>query len=75
MTWSVATPIWVAPVGQHAHHREDDATGGADLLPVVGRARRLSEVMTEQLIGAVDQMDLHRVSLAAPLDVDPPALT
>ena len=64
MTWSVATPTWVAPLGQHAHHGQHDAAGGADLLPVVGGTGRLSEELAEQLVGPVHEVDLHGRSLA-----------
>ena len=59
MTWSVATPTCVAPCSSIAEHRADHAAHRGDLDPVGVDVRRHAEVVAEQLVGAVDEVDLE----------------
>ena len=59
MTWSLATPTWVAPSARSCSVEREHADGGG-VRPGVGLACRAAEVLAEQLVGAVDEVDLHR---------------
>ncbi len=45
--------------GDERHETPEKADGGADLPAVWALSRRRAEVVAKELIGAVDQMDLH----------------
>ena len=46
-------------VGQHLEDRAQDATRRGDLHASLVAMRRCAEEVAEQLVGAVDQVDLH----------------
>jgi hypothetical protein len=46
-------------VGHHAEDRHDHATGGPYLAPVISLTRRLAVEVSEELVRAVDEMDIH----------------
>ncbi len=52
-------------VCQHAQHRGDHATGCSYLAPVVAVPRGLTEEVSEELVRAVHEMDIHEPSLPA----------
>ena len=57
MTWSLATPTWVAPSSSSASVDRSTPIVAAYGPRVV--AHHPPEVLAEQLVGAVDEMDLH----------------
>jgi hypothetical protein len=59
ITWSVATATWVAPSSNMESTEPGHAAGGGHLPTVGGHVRRQGEVVAEQLVGAVDQVDVH----------------
>ena len=69
-TWSVATPTCVAPCSSMPSTEPTHPAHRRDLDPVGVDVRRHAEVVAEQLVGAVDEMDLecrlvdHAASLA-----------
>ena len=52
-------------LGQERGHRRDHTAGGRHLRAVGGHAGRPAEELAEELVGAVDQIDLHGASLPA----------
>ena len=60
MTWSVATPTWVAPCSSITSIEPSTPRTAATSIPSWSSVRRHREVVAEQLVGPVDQVDLHR---------------
>ena len=58
MTWSLATPTWVAPSSNSASVDREHADRRRVLPRVV--AHHPPEVLAEQLVGAVDQVNTHQ---------------
>ena len=56
MTWSVATPMWVTPLESMPATDQTTATRRPHLLALARCARRPSEELAEQLVGAVDKV-------------------
>ena len=66
-TWSKAHATCVTPGVETSIERlRSRPDGGADLVAVRRLARRRAEVVAEELVGAVDEMDLHRAAGRAP---------
>ena len=65
MTWSVATPTWVAPSASEPQHRRQHAADGGHLLALLVDVGRDAEEVPEQLVGSVDEMDLDGHTVAA----------
>ena len=66
MTWSVATPTCVAPVGEQLQRRRQRRRVAAASGAGVGMAGRQPEVLPEQLVRAVDEVDLIIALILAP---------
>ncbi len=69
MTWSLATPMWVAPSSTSAERRSEH-TDRRRVRPRVGRAAPLlagSEVLPEQFVRPVDEMHAHPATVPTPI--------
>ncbi len=64
MTWSVATPMWVAPSASMLTTDRTTPRAAPISVPSSAGAGRLPEEMPEQLVGAVHEMYFHVQSLA-----------
>ena len=64
MMWSLATATWVAPSAISCRVERSTPTVAANG-PGVGLLGEAPEVLAEQLVGAVDEVDVHPNILAA----------
>ena len=62
MTWSVATPTWVAPCSSIISTMPSTPRAAATSMPSASRCDGHGEVVAEQLVGAVDEVHLERGS-------------
>ena len=65
MTWSVATPTWVAPSSSIDSTDDRTPRDGADLAARRVDVGRGAEEVAEQLVGAVHQVNSHGLIIFA----------